>query len=639
MPKEKAARKAARRTAILAARKEARQATCQKKRTAIRARKSADKSTCTTSAASEESTIKLNPSTDKEPEKESTVGSAEKKNKPEAKPFIHGRHTCDGCLKTPIIGKRYHATNIPDYDLCQRCYDNYKGSEIKYEPVELRHDIAFQSRWRLRQETSERLMETRRQQSAQMTMNRPSVPPRTCPARNSPPTNSSGTETHQNEADANYANHVRLDNTSSSNDFDEALKEAIRRSLDDATKKAKEDEKMREAEKLIAQETIICELRVTEAEEVVEKNVEKVTDGIARADDIRDTEKSFEQQLKNSQQQAIAFDETIQEPRELENAVPKKESSEAKNDIPRSVDVIENNLADVKGLRSSGTISENGSVSLEVETMQKAMDTDSVDSEKLVSEPSEGEVLPTNTDILAESPRSKGVDTSKNESFASDAVGNGDVAEVMGKTLDLVAGVISEMLEDSGEMVGVPREILEESSHIVERSEEVEKSSENDEEVVELQSNSGELIVNSDEVGSGADEEEDDADWSVVKSIGSNGTSESQKIGRAAEMLGSALFNSDMKSSAEDLGSNLMRSDSSFSIPSSVPTELGTVDSRAPAAPTPASKWASELQKLKELGFDDEECCTGALERVKADSKNNDIKMEYVVNQLLFLNS
>ena len=58
-------------------------------------------------------------------------------NQQEERPFIHGRHTCDGCLCTPIIGIRYHSTNLPDYDLCAKCRDNYKGSEIQFETSEL----------------------------------------------------------------------------------------------------------------------------------------------------------------------------------------------------------------------------------------------------------------------------------------------------------------------------------------------------------------------------------------------------------------------------------------------------------------------------------------------------------------------
>ena len=58
-------------------------------------------------------------------------------NQQEEPPFIHGRHTCDGCLCTPIIGIRYHSTNLPDYDLCAKCRDNYKGAEIQFEAAEL----------------------------------------------------------------------------------------------------------------------------------------------------------------------------------------------------------------------------------------------------------------------------------------------------------------------------------------------------------------------------------------------------------------------------------------------------------------------------------------------------------------------
>lgn len=55
----------------------------------------------------------------------------------EERPFIHGRHTCDCCLTTPVIGKRFHAVNMADYDLCEKCFKNYKGSEIQFEAVEL----------------------------------------------------------------------------------------------------------------------------------------------------------------------------------------------------------------------------------------------------------------------------------------------------------------------------------------------------------------------------------------------------------------------------------------------------------------------------------------------------------------------
>jgi Zinc finger, ZZ type len=58
-------------------------------------------------------------------------------------PFIHGRHTCDQCLTTPVIGKRYHALNLPDYDLCESCYCNYKGTDIAFEETELGTQFVF----------------------------------------------------------------------------------------------------------------------------------------------------------------------------------------------------------------------------------------------------------------------------------------------------------------------------------------------------------------------------------------------------------------------------------------------------------------------------------------------------------------
>ena len=58
-------------------------------------------------------------------------------NSPTVIPFIHGRHTCDQCLTTPIVGTRYHALNLPDYDLCVICFGNYKGSEIVFEEAQL----------------------------------------------------------------------------------------------------------------------------------------------------------------------------------------------------------------------------------------------------------------------------------------------------------------------------------------------------------------------------------------------------------------------------------------------------------------------------------------------------------------------
>mmetsp|Transcript_28335 Transcript_28335/g.58858 ORF Transcript_28335/g.58858 Transcript_28335/m.58858 type:complete len:834 (+) Transcript_28335:345-2846(+) len=61
--------------------------------------------------------------------------------------FIHARHTCDGCSKTPIIGTRYHATKIPDFDLCETCFKEYKGEDLDFKPEIFDRDRPMQPRW------------------------------------------------------------------------------------------------------------------------------------------------------------------------------------------------------------------------------------------------------------------------------------------------------------------------------------------------------------------------------------------------------------------------------------------------------------------------------------------------------------
>jgi len=70
--------------------------------------------------------------------------------------FIHGRHTCDGCYTTPIVGYRYNASNLPDYDLCQKCFNNYKGEDILFQPEQLERDEHLQRRWLVRYRNNEK---------------------------------------------------------------------------------------------------------------------------------------------------------------------------------------------------------------------------------------------------------------------------------------------------------------------------------------------------------------------------------------------------------------------------------------------------------------------------------------------------
>lgn len=606
-------------------------------------------------------------------------------------PFIHGRHTCDGCLTTPIIGIRYHSTNLTDYDLCQKCYDNYGGSAIKYEAVELKRDLAFQHRWRQRHANTMRLRELHSTNYRVRVATRQS---------NSTPSRVDGDRLPSCHHVPTSANHATQSDVSNSNDFDDLLKEAIRRSLEDVVPREalKNNESLEKKSDSPNQKSFtvdsVPQINATETvnktsgltcdppnqestpnmfvpneyskktiemfevkhdynkedsnKKVSEKNISAGEDkDDAKGDyekedlieekvaemDIRDKDKdNLPRSVEIVKERAVDVDnmeysnEAIESKRISFNEKPLMSRNESmvvdkpsKNLIPNSVGIVEQKVI-IEPPTSNSMTSGESSSSLqlkEVETMRRAMDTDSVDSEKLISESSEQLSLERDTDHVPRNIHSKlgDFDNSKDTSFSLDAAGNGEVAEAMGKTLDTFAGVISEMLSEA----------------------EVQLKPTETNEVLSSKSNPGEIILNSSDDDNMIDEVEDDTEWSVVNSIGSNGTTESEQIGKAAEMLGSALFNSVMNNAAEDNRYDMAGSGSSFSIPSSVPTDPGTVVSDI-SGQNQDNRWAQELEKLRELGFETDTICIEILEKIcsESDAATN---IDRVVNELLSLDA
>ena len=118
-------------------------------------------------------------------------------------------------------------------------------------------------------------------------------------------------------------------------------------------------------------------------------------------------------------------------------------------------------------------------------------------------------------------------------------------------------------------------------------------------------------------------QEEDDASterseegWHVVSEDQPNGSDED--LARAAQLIGSALFNSDMRSSGEVV-SNLTGSVAELdgmSHASSALTSVPSVTSHIAAAQR--ERWATQLAQLRTLGIDDEARCVEILERLTA---------------------
>lgn len=58
---------------------------------------------------------------------------AKKKFQPAPEPRKFGTHTgitCDGCGVLPIIGYRWRCRNCKNHDLCDSCYDVFKGGKL-----------------------------------------------------------------------------------------------------------------------------------------------------------------------------------------------------------------------------------------------------------------------------------------------------------------------------------------------------------------------------------------------------------------------------------------------------------------------------------------------------------------------------
>mmetsp|Transcript_22716 Transcript_22716/g.23020 ORF Transcript_22716/g.23020 Transcript_22716/m.23020 type:complete len:485 (+) Transcript_22716:808-2262(+) len=427
-----------------------------------------------------------------------------------------------------------------------------------------------------------------------------------------------------NDTDANINTLGRVGAVATDTDshFDNALKEAIRRSLDD----------------IVPQEPSSPKSDRAKEEKVEEKHVSKDLSECNRKKDVFKSmvsDDSISESPPTAGIQGGLLDSGIS----LNVSDDQRcEIDNANDDIPCSVEITEHdkvdggNICDDLTMQNTSTFDE----LKEVETLEKSMDTDSVDSRKLLSECQESLTIPPSLKALITKSADCKLPTRKDASFSSDAVGNGDVAEVMGKTLDMVAGVISDMLSESSYLEAPT--IVEDSNETTNENEMGDLKpaavDENNEEIT-IGSRRGELIVNSNDeivMKSGDDEEDDDSEWSVVKSFVSDGSSESGQIAKAAKMLGSALFNSDIKTPSKENSYDFMVSDSSFSLPSSVPTD-----------------WAIELEKLHELGFKNDANCIAILERLEesyGDTGTYSAKfggsiptnIDLVVNELLELN-
>ena len=205
------------------------------------------------------------------------------------------------------------------------------------------------------------------------------------------------------------------------------------------------------------------------------------------------------------------------------------------------------------------------------------------------------------------------INCEKESSFATQAVGSGEVAEFVGETLDRMSEAIDQLnndLMDKGDLIF--------EVDAAQQNTELEDDSDDD--------SSGSKIVDGDEDAAST------GSWSVV--VEKEHTSvEDGGLGRAAEAIGSALFQSDMMRSIEGTSA-------AVSSVTTVPTFAASiVTDEQPLSPIQLQRWAAQLEQLHELGFTNDIDCIEALELLTAANigvdSNDEVTVQQVIGKLM----
>eukprot|EP00553_Chaetoceros_curvisetus_P007881 CAMPEP_0204614640 /NCGR_PEP_ID=MMETSP0717-20131115/2306_1 /ASSEMBLY_ACC=CAM_ASM_000666 /TAXON_ID=230516 /ORGANISM="Chaetoceros curvisetus" /LENGTH=710 /DNA_ID=CAMNT_0051627353 /DNA_START=6 /DNA_END=2138 /DNA_ORIENTATION=+ len=474
--------------------------------------------------------------------------------------FIHGRHTCDGCFTTPIIGYRFNATNRPDYDLCNNCFKNYKGDEIRFLPEQLDRDVHLQQRWHNRQNRRQKRAACKRQEAAKACG-------RTIPAHDQ-----------------------TTDNFSKS-----ALNEAIRRSLQNAEEKKTETENV---PPLAPMEKI--ESKVDE-----EKHQSK-----PKAASIP-SKKQPEESLKDLIQGM--FDDPLEKPATAAALTMAKHFAEL--------------LKKQKAAASAPTtVVPSGS------TAESASNND----ENTIEKPSDVEA----NDAVTDEPEIEvPKDEVKVEDVPAEEEAQGEASQVEDPPVeDIVvedASVEEAEVKPPASTTTISIEPIDSLVLEIEKPQLDRVPSTVSDDAISYDNQSGEMILDGDDDISEASKSEagsSNGGWQVVDEEGQNVTDE--MVAQAAQMLGSALFESDA-----NVASTNDNNDASNSFVSGLTSVPSITTTKSEISPVLLNRWEHELRQLHELGFLDDHAnveAFGHLEAANMGVGSDDvITVEKVVNFLL----
>merc|ERR1712137_187139 len=226
-------------------------------------------------------------------------------------------------------------------------------------------------------------------------------------------------------------------------------------------------------------------------------------------------------------------------------------------------------------------------------------------------------------------PKSPSKSSETEESFSSDAAGNGDLAMELGLTLDQCARAISDMMTelDRQSLDAAAASDSDDEKYAISSEAEQEEAPQSNTEEAEV----GQSIVDGEEKNENGSVQSEEDEWQVV--VEDDQVDGDAALARGLAMVGSALFESEVNGTADADASSLTNS-ADFSLPSSVPTESNYEISAAVT-----DRWSNQLFQLHELGFLDDAKNLEILERLNAANigvdSDEEVSVTQVVSELL----
>jgi len=505
------------------------------------------------------------------------------------KRFIHGRHTCDGCLLAPIIGIRYHAINLPDHDLCEKCVLKHTRKDVIFEATELERDRYIQNKWKRRQWRQSREVEERCSRQRHSVLGKFEV----CSA-----------DTALKEAISQSLQYAKLkpEEKEESKDKktsvkeDEAIVESFEKddeekTIKETTAEQKDEAKVKEEESTSTKDLKIADMEdntnISHTKEASDNTEIYIADEVG---DIKDKEEVdaeiiVEQKVEDNEDVSYAEDasvytatktaDKIEEQKSL--AALKLKEELALDDTPISQKTKKTNessfIEDAEGMQGDITIAidavldvtANG-IDTVVSKVEKAMDEATLESQTQAGCTILGTVNTTNSNAVSE-------ESSQTKSYFT-ADGIDTVVSKVEKTPDDTT--LESQTQAGCTILGTVNT-----------------------------TNSNDVSEESSQIQASVDSNDE---WQILNEDGQSKSDE--MIAQATQLLGSALFQSDVISDVTEIKDEytMATNHSIISQPSyaeSVPTDISTIVSRD-TSPSVSSRWDAELNQLHELGFLDD---------------------------------